>query len=300
MRTELSAFEPHPRISVIIPVFNDADGVARCLGAIAEQTYPLERIEVIVVDNGSTDPISVEVPHPFVFRVLREKQPGSYAARNAGARAAEGDILAFTDADCWPDPDWLTLGVHAIRSSGGRSIVGGEVAFKRPIPLRAAALYQLVTGFGQADNVRARGFAATANMFCTRHQFQVTGPFDTRLLSGGDREWCWRARKGGFATVFCQASRVHTFPRNNLSGAIRQARRVAAGRKMLRDLGLAHLGGAMVGKHRSTLASLRWLLGEIDLSFRDRLRVYGVATMIYGATMAERLRLFLGGSAERR
>ncbi|MEM8761253.1 MAG: glycosyltransferase family A protein, partial [Pseudomonadota bacterium] len=103
-----------PGISVIIPVFNDAGGLARCLDALARQTDAAP-FEVIVVDNGSDPPLDpATLPALPSLRLIRETAPGSYAARNAGIAAARAAILAFTDADCRPRPDWLAAGHAAI------------------------------------------------------------------------------------------------------------------------------------------------------------------------------------------
>ena len=75
--------EVRPDISIIIPVFNQGDSLKRCLHALAAQTYPHSRFEVVVVDNGSTSPVA-EMVESFPFaRCIREQKPGSYAARNA-------------------------------------------------------------------------------------------------------------------------------------------------------------------------------------------------------------------------
>lgn len=103
-------------VTVIIPVYNNAEMLALCLEAIRAQTFPAERFEVIVVDNASTDNCrSVVDAHGFIY--LLETKPGSYAARNAGIRLAKGEILAFTDSDCRPASGWLELGTERLKAS---------------------------------------------------------------------------------------------------------------------------------------------------------------------------------------
>src|SRR3712207_160037 len=96
-----------PYVTVIVPVYNDAGRVGSCLAALEAQTYPRQRYEVIVVDNGSTD-ATPAVVQSFRVRLLFERQVrSSYAARNAGLAEAKGVIIALTDSDCTPTPGWL-------------------------------------------------------------------------------------------------------------------------------------------------------------------------------------------------
>lgn len=289
-----------PRVSVVIPVFNDEGGLYTCLDSIERQSYPLSAIEVLVVDNGSSPPIAIKRTYSFELRTLRCEKPGSYAARNFGAAHHGGEYLAFIDADCWAHQDWLREAVRCHSGHGGSAVVGGDVLISRPDIPSAVALYQCATGFGQKANVRDRQFAATANLFCSASQFIMTGPFDERLLSGGDREWCWRAVKRGLRVEFCPSAIVHTRPRSDLSGAIRQARRVAAGRRTVTRLGLAHLGQDGLSRPRSAGQSVLWILRHRELGVADRLRVLSVAMLIRAAATIESLRLALGSPAERR
>jgi glycosyltransferase involved in cell wall biosynthesis len=90
-----------PRISVIIPAWNEAVRVERLLQALAAQTLDSSLFEVIVIDNGSTDG-TADAARKFPVTVLEEPQPGSYRARNAGLAQVRGEYVAFTDADCTP------------------------------------------------------------------------------------------------------------------------------------------------------------------------------------------------------
>src|SRR3546814_8574240 len=92
----------NPLISVIIAVWNGRATIGRCLDAVRAQSLPSEELEIIVVDNGSSDgtaEIARSVPGVIV---LTEHRPGSYAARNRGLAHARGTYVAFTDADCRP------------------------------------------------------------------------------------------------------------------------------------------------------------------------------------------------------
>jgi len=94
-------------ISVIVPVFNTATYLKHCIDALETQDYPRDKYEIIMVDNNSTDGSDqIAAGYPAV-RLLRESKQGSYAARNRGISEAAGSIIAFTDSDCAPMPDWL-------------------------------------------------------------------------------------------------------------------------------------------------------------------------------------------------
>lgn len=287
-------------VSVIIPVFNNAVGVAKTLDGLCRQTWPMENIEVIVVDNGSDEPPTLHSEYPFLVRTIQCETPGSYAARNAGAALATGTALAFTDADCVPCQHWLERGMRDLIDGDGKVIIGGNVIFTALKSPSSVALYQITMGFGQESNIRDKGFSATANLFCTRTQFEKIGPFDERLFSGGDREWSWRARAHNINVRYMPDAIVYTSPRSKLGSAVRQARRIVAGRVGLRRLGLAHIGDSAVDKHRTGWRSARWILANPLLGSWDKLRILSVATLIWGAAAFESMRLALGGKAERR
>ncbi len=288
------------RVSVIIPVFNDQEGLNRCLRGMREQTWPSDALEVIVVDNGSEPPLAAEGPYPFAVQFIRCERPGSYAARNAGVAVAHGKVLAFIDADCWPDSRWIECGINALLGRKGPTIIGGHVAFALTEDPTAVARYQAKVGFGQGENICKSGFAATANLFCSQSQMETVGGFDERLLSGGDREWCRRAVASGLEVDYASGAIVYTEPRSTLMGAIRQARRVAAGRRQLQKLGLPHIDKHSLGRRRSIWSAAQWILSNHELRFIDRWKVLGVATVIRLAGAAESFLLQLGTKPERR
>lgn len=118
-------------ISVVVPVYNCGALVERCVRGLVTQDYPADRYDILLVDNESTDD-SAAVARRYEPRVrlLTEAKQGAYACRNRGIRESSGDIVAFTDADCVPTPDWLrTIATQlADESVGvliGRTVVGG-------------------------------------------------------------------------------------------------------------------------------------------------------------------------------
>jgi hypothetical protein len=179
-------------------------------------------------------------------------------------------------------------------------MVGGEVILTSPSAPTGTALYQIDIGFCQKENILNRGFSATANLFCTRDQFERIGKFDERLFSCGDREWAWRGASNGIGVCFEPGAQVNTAPRSSLRDAIRQARRVAAGRQQLRELALEHQGAVAAKRQRTALQSALWIFSLHHRSFLQKLKILFAAVMIGGAGRLERIRLRLGATPERR
>ena len=121
-------------VSVIIPVYNDPMRIAICLDALIEQTYSRDSYEIIVADNGSTDEALCVVQdysekYPDLVRIVVENEiQSSYAARNKAVAKARGEIFAFTDSDCIPEPDWIALGVQTLEKQSAPS-GGGHIEF---------------------------------------------------------------------------------------------------------------------------------------------------------------------------
>ena len=116
-----------PFVSVVIPVLNDLEGLSKCLNALEKQTYPRQNYEIIIVDNVSEKDISAITSLFDNVTLIRENYPTSSAARNKGISIARGEVLAFTDADCIPDREWIENGVKSILSIQNYGLVGGNV-----------------------------------------------------------------------------------------------------------------------------------------------------------------------------
>ncbi|MEA2375183.1 MAG: hypothetical protein QOD53_1646 [Thermoleophilaceae bacterium] len=117
---------------MIVPVRNGQATLDACIDSLLALDYPRERLELIVVDNASTDDTpDILRRRDGAVRAVREPTRGAGAARNAGLRAAGGEVIAFTDADCVVDPGWLD---HLVTAIGSREdlVAGGVVRAARP------------------------------------------------------------------------------------------------------------------------------------------------------------------------
>jgi glycosyltransferase involved in cell wall biosynthesis len=195
-----------PRITVVIPVKDDAERLRSCLSALDRQTFELP-FEIIVVDNGSTDDPASVVSQFRRARMLVEQQPSSYAARNLGAANASGDVLAFLDSDCIPDDDWLENGYQALTTSPAQVFVAGSVRVFARDPAKPTAVeqYDLLHGFPMERYLRTRRFGGAGNMFVHKETFFSVGPFDGSVASGGDREWGQRAHRNGVVGIYAES-----------------------------------------------------------------------------------------------
>jgi glycosyltransferase involved in cell wall biosynthesis len=185
-----------PRVSVVIPHYDDMERLDRCLDALMSQTMTRDQYEIIVADNNS--PVGLKAVEAVVAgraRVTVATTRGAGPARNAGARVARGEVLAFTDCDCVPDPAWLERGLAALAQA---DFVGGKMEVLVPSgrPMTGAEAFEGIFAFDNERYVREKHFTVTANLFCPRDVFQKVGPFRTEVSE--DNEWCWRARELGY------------------------------------------------------------------------------------------------------
>jgi glycosyltransferase involved in cell wall biosynthesis len=200
-----------PDVSVIVPVRNAAGRLPTLLAALDEQTLPRERFEIIVADDASTDATADLAEARSGVQVVRlATQGGSYAARNAALETARGGVLAFTDGDCRPQPDWLERGLAEVE--GGADLAAGHVELPLGERPTTGELIDVARHLHQERNVDA-GFGATANLFVRAAVLDRIGPFNASLMSGGDLEFGLRAREAGFRLVYAPAAVVVHPPR---------------------------------------------------------------------------------------
>ena len=202
-------------VSVVMPVYNSETTITRAVSAVLRQDYPADRYEVIVVDNASTDrtPELLAAFGPRV-RVLHESTPGASAARNTGVRASRHSHIAFIDADCIPDPSWLSELVRAATGPGAADLVGGRIVAHEPrSPVETFA--ETIMDQERAICVYRPPSAVTANLMARRDLLCELGLFDVSLRRGQDVDLSYRAHFERGAT-FAYAERAvvrHVNPR---------------------------------------------------------------------------------------
>lgn len=212
-----------PEISVVIPHLNDPGRLALCLSALAVQTLTPGRLEVLVIDNGSKEPPIDLVAHFPGMRLVAEPTPGPGPARNRGVALARAPIVAFTDSDCIPGPDWLETILTAFATDSASAVLGGTVRVFAETPGRPnlAEAFDLVYGFRQALTIARHDFSATANLAARREVFEAVGGF-AGLSVSEDMDWGRRAKAAGFPTRFVPEAMVEHPARRSMSDLRRQ------------------------------------------------------------------------------
>jgi GT2 family glycosyltransferase len=197
--------------SVIIPVFNNPQGLRECLGAISRMNYPSERIEVLVVDDGSPAPALDPRSDAPPVRMLRQDHAGPAAARNRGAAEARGRYLAFTDSDCCPAPDWLDVLSEELRVAP-ECAIGGRTANMLDNPFSAASQWQVEYLCRCGSNTPGgASFLTTSNLAVPRDLFLAVGGFDARFPAAAaeDRDFVRRWRDRGYSLRYVPRVLVH-------------------------------------------------------------------------------------------
>jgi glycosyltransferase involved in cell wall biosynthesis len=200
----------NPFISVVIATYERSDLLLRCVDALLAQTLPATRFEIVIVDDGSSRAIREQVMTALSTRRRLRRAPtlrflwlpmnrGPAAARNHGILAARGEVIAFTDDDTVPRPDWLQAGLAAI--AHGADAVAGTVEV--PLPAVPTDYERDAAGLSNA------GFV-TANCFVRRELLAAVGGFDERFRCAWreDTDLCFRLRASGAIVRASHAARV--------------------------------------------------------------------------------------------
>jgi GT2 family glycosyltransferase len=199
-----------PEASVVIPCYNNAAILAKSLPALARQTLPQDRFEVIVVDDGSTDDTEEVVAaagSPESFRYIRQSNQGAAAARNRGGSQATGDILVFLDSDVVPDERLLLEHLESHRLHRQALVVGRT----RALPADGSDRFYEVMGdelfaLDEGDEEKILTFQEmlTRNLSLRRETFLELGGFDEDFPRSGyeDVEFAYRASHLGYRVIY--------------------------------------------------------------------------------------------------
>ncbi len=217
-------------ISIVIPVYNDPEGITTTLDSLLTQSTDQD-YRISVVDNDSTDrtPNVVRSYDDDRITLYHEREiQSSYAARNTGIRNTKAEILAFVDADMTVPEDWLESALHEFQTTDA-DYMGCNVELTQPDDPTIAARYDRHTGFPIQQYIAHQQFAPTCCLFVRHSVFEDVGLFDHRLISGGDKEFGNRVHEAGYDLHFAADVTMSHPTRNSLRAHIKKDRRVGRG-----------------------------------------------------------------------
>jgi GT2 family glycosyltransferase len=258
--------EKYPRASVVVCSYNGGKTLSHCLHALDRVDYP--DYEIVFVDDGSTDN-SQEVVAAWEqsrekrraqgaklpdFQNIRQQNMGLSYARNAGAAAATGEIIAYTDSDCMADPDWLYYLVGTLLSGDYAGVGGPNVSPPAQDWIQAC----VAAAPGGPSHVLLTDVVAEhipgCNMAFHRWAFNQVGGFDPDYRKAGDDvDFCWRLQQGGQVIAFSPAAVVWHYRRFTLQAFRKQQEGYGEAESMLRFKHLVFFGPTGTAKWKGQI-----------------------------------------------
>ncbi len=213
--------KPAPRVSVVVCAYNEERTLEACLESLRRLRYP--DYEVLVVDDGSTDATRAIAERFPEFGLVSQENRGLSAARNVGIRVTRGEIVAFTDADCEVDPDWLGFLVARLLEDdfagvGGPNLPPPEDGWVAEVVARSpGGPTHVLLSDVEAEHIPG------CNMAFWRHRLAEIDGFDPRFrVAGDDVDVCWRLQDAGHRLGFAPAALVWHRRRHTVAAYLRQ------------------------------------------------------------------------------
>ena len=259
------------KVSVIVPVYNGEADLPELLSCLRSQSCGETRVEYLLVDNNSSDRTpeilqAASSETPAIKQLTELEIQSSYAARNRGMKAAAGDILAFTDADCRPQADWLE-NLIAPFSKPSIGIVAGEIL---ALPGKT-----LLEQYADRQNTLSQkhtlanpfcAYGQTANLAIRRSALEQVGLFRPYLTTGGDADICWRIlRETDWQLQFAREAIVQHRHRQSIRELESQWRRYGRSNLYLHELHGVKLMSEITRQDEIYRLS-RWLLKELPIN----------------------------------
>ncbi len=257
-----------PRVSVVVCSYNGGRTLEQCLTSLLQLDYP--DYETIVVDDGSTDNTRQILERFPSVRAIHQPNHGLSAARNAGLEAASGQIVAYTDSDCFVDRDWLTLLVAQLERSGAAAVGGPNLT-----PEDGWLAACVAASPGQPTHVLESDQVAEhipgCNMAFRREALIAINGFDPLYRKAGDDvDICWRLQHVGQWITFAPGAFVWHHRRQGPWSYLRQQAGYGDAEALLRFHHPERFNERGEGKWRGSLygASLQGLRLAGDIIYR--------------------------------
>ena len=276
-----------PRVSVVVPTYRRTDLLARCLAALVSQDLNAAEYEVIVADDAADEGtrwIVEGYAAPNIRYIPVEGAHGPAAARNRGWRAANADIVAFTDDDTVPARDWLRQGLKAFEEG----VVGVQGRVVVPLPEAPTDFERNMAGLERAE-------FPTANCFYRRSALEEVDGFDERFTAP------WREDADLFFTLLERGSRLERAPAAVVVHPLRPAEWAVSLRQQRQNIFDALLYKKHSDLYRRRIPHAGWryygiaafALTAVGAAIGSRRQVAAVAALTWalmtGTFLAERL-----------
>jgi len=273
-----------PKVSVVVPIYNGEADLPDLISCLLAQTYPQDQVEYLLVDNNSSDRTLTYLKtaaelYPLTIRPLSENQiHSSSAARNTGIRAATGEIIAFTDADCRPKPQWLELLIKPFVKLDIVIVVGEITALPGKNLLEQHANRQDTLSQKHTLSHPFCAYGQTANLAIRRIILEKVGLFRPYLTTGGDADICWRILMAKIGDLeFSPDAIVEHRHRTTFKELQSQWRRYGCSNRYLHELYGVKLMPKLTRKEYFYRLG-RWLLKEIPKNIFQA--IAGKATLV--------------------
>lgn len=252
-------------VSVVIPVYNDPDGLRATLESLVVQDFPSGKFEIIVADNGSTDN-TIEVVKKFVQKypkliriVIEDNIQSSYAARNKGVKASKAPIIAFIDADMIVKRDWLSKAIESMLKHKAEYLACNVQIYTKGRE-NLFAKYNRLTGFPIKEYIEKNKFAPTCCIFIRKKVFEEIGYFDSRLVSGGDLEFGNRVYNSGKELFFDPNIIMYHPARSSFCSLLKKSFRIGKGIAQLHKYYPERYGCGIINIIKAFLPPIPWKL----------------------------------------
>jgi mycofactocin system glycosyltransferase len=222
----LAEMDDFPLVSVIIPVKDRPEDLIECLQSLQNLDYPKDRLEIIVVDDGSPKEASEIVSSPGVKIIRQDESQGPAACRNVGAENARGEIFAFLDADCMAGERWLKEIIPLFTAAQAGAAGGYVDGYYKDRLLdryeRVSSSLNMGKRLLLEGKTESSFYVPTANMLVNREAFEAAGGFKAGMDVGEDVDFCWRLRNAGYTLLYLPFGGVAHKHRNRLGRMLKR------------------------------------------------------------------------------
>ncbi|MCL1976413.1 MAG: mycofactocin biosynthesis glycosyltransferase MftF [Firmicutes bacterium] len=201
-----------PMVSVVIPVKNRAQDLKQCLSSLYELNWPPNKLQIIVVDDNSSDETPQIVQETSAILIKKNYCEGPAAARNLGVQKSSGDIIAFIDSDCLADSNWLNDLIPWFSFSAVGALGGLVEGYYQQTPLdkyeSACSSLSLGQRFLFEKTLSGAFYVPGCNMLIRKKLFLQLGGFNPQMYVGEDVDLCWRLRRQGCALIYVPQGKI--------------------------------------------------------------------------------------------